>query len=1377
MRITSVLVAVLMTLLLSLGIAHYIRYPYPYIFTTLNTAMVLVFLLAISPSSSSNSKGSNSANYTLKINGIFISIALILGYVFLLITRYLELTIIATALASIYYFVVGYSIIRLLKLEQLFSSLESFVLSFIIGFTYIGLIAFASALLTNVTITHFILNILIIIHIIVLSYIFRRREINIEFSLSPISLLKWMLVFTIVLSIYAFYYAKFVYLPGTDIARHYMQSVNIIRNPLEFLEIAPDYYYLFHSSVGALMLLSSEKNFVIINTVLIVIDIVYVLAIVSFINSMLGYRKSVDIGLMLLSVFVFTGLGWLYILSNPPHDTSAYFSKLIEGNSKTYNNLMYAPSPFMWPIPLSFATAAYLMSIVIISKIMRTCSNTKHFDSSWILLGFILALAMIGTHPPEAIMYSLVLSLALLFTRTREAIAMDVLSKGFVVGYIAGGLIDIVVTLVSPHPITVARVVAFMAPAIPISFALLLQNFLRYLSQILPHRITLTLANAQKRVLASAIVYTILGLFVIGILVTLDKDNGFYTYLADIGGVIGFVPWFIYPIMLGMVFPLGVIGVTCISLHEKDPHIRLFSKILLIIAIISIILGRLNSYLNYSGVYTGYWGEKRFVMFVYLTLLPYVLYALTLLGRWIKEKCLSMSMLVPIILSILIMLSFSNTLVQLSFWNMYSAKYKIEQPEYEVLISLRDILWNNTNRWILSPSIRSRDEAVFAAPIYATFVDPSINFRYVLPETALRILRLYGLGTPYIYVDWSTDSNTVQNGWIGSTLLPSVATKILSSDPVEVYDVPPLAPPLPNSSTALVLPLNRALIPSIDKVFLLLSRLELNYTTLLEQDYPLYNLYKTIILPYDPPAGGAVDITIDALQGESLRLWRSVVGTVNTVNGVLELKSERVVPENVMALWSGSSQPGPNTNSINVTMVFRVKDYDPNVLNYIHIVYDYRDKDNYRYLGIMVTERNSKIYALNCSKVRGETICNPPWPGLYIGKDFNADTDHVLTIDFDIVKGVAILRLDSYEQVAFNITIGGGALGIRVDRFKNVDVKKFVIDTKLRIISLEKLLGLISRDNTTIIILNTLGYGEFYEVLTKSDYSILFRSDDVNVYLVHVDNTTVVYLDLRSSLDRILRNDVVLRALHEILTSYITLFSSKSYRDSVALRANIVADAVVSREMEVVAKDALLIPRKDERICITDTCFNEYSIRYAVLMPSSSTELRLRANNASMSMGNGFYSIIEADNLTILANTIIQLYLRNGSILILELEKNTTASGFTIMSKTPMIIAKEVIIAGVRYQGLRYPYLARDLTLKGNSTLRYVVGDELLVLYVRADELEFAESLQIYNEAVTMLLVLKYVPIYVIMFLLLIYSSLVFKSLEFTSTHSRRVLK
>ena len=901
----ALIISTLLALLLSFAIAKYITYPYPYIFATLSVTTALSILL--SEFSTGRGLGTTSLVLRTAVPKKFIYISLVLSYVVLLITLCLELTTVSAVLSLIFYFVVGYSITKLLEFESLLDNLEIVIYSFVLGFTYIGLITFTAAILFEMAVIRYILLALILIHVVLLfKQVFRKsKELHMQFNLNPTTLFRWLMVSIVVLSFYAFYYKDFVYIPGTDISRHYMYSVNIVRNPIEFVGIAPDYYYLFHSSVGALIVLSGERNFALVNVLLIVIDIIYVLSIIPFIRVVSTYGKNIDSVLAFLSTFIFTGLGWLYILFNPPSNTLYYYSKLIEGNNKMYNNLMYTPSPFMWPVPLSFATATYLLSLTLLFKILRSEENvflSSRFSLS--LIAALLALAMSGSHPPEGVMYALILSLTILLTvKHRVSYTMNGLIIGFVTGYVAGGLVDIAITAISPHPVTVARIVAFLGSAILIGSTWLLRKVLWTALRPL-HRIHFTLNTHQKTILSDIFLYFVIGLFMVGILTSLDMNNKFYTYAADPGGVIGLVPWFIYPILLGFVLPLGAAGMIYTLLHDRDPVSRLIIKVLVLTIVLSIIAGRTVSYLNISDINTGYWGEKRFVMFVYLALLPYAIYVLKHLVHRITKMHISVSTLAAIALSFLVLISFTNTLIIASFWNICTDKHRVDSQEYIALTKLRDIVWNSTDRWILAPTIRSRNEVAFATPIYTTFIDPSINFRFTLPETTLRVLRSYGLETPYVYVDWRTDVKTVSSGWIGNVMIPGIATKVLEVGPISIYDIPSLAPVLPSSSTALVLPTYRDLIPWIDKVFLLLSRLGLNYTTVLETDPDLLSNhnYETLILPYDPITAG-MNITIDALSKEFAGFWKGVSGVATFENGVLRLGDpERLVVENI-AVW------------------------------------------------------------------------------------------------------------------------------------------------------------------------------------------------------------------------------------------------------------------------------------------------------------------------------------------------------------------------------------------------------------------------------------------------------------------------------------------
>jgi hypothetical protein len=1338
----ALIISTIVTLLSSFIIAKYTAYPYPYIFTVLSTATVMTVLL----SGLSKDRYLGIAHLTLRIAipKKYIYVSLVLSYVALLIARYLELTPVSATISLLFYFIVGYSIIELLSLRSLLDLLEIVLYSFAVGFTYVGVVAFVAMILLRSVVAQYILLAMILMHIILLfkQMSGKSKELYIQFNFNPDTLFKWITVFVIVLSFYALYYKDFVYTPGTDISRHYMHSVNVIRNPMEFLRVTPDHYYLFHSSVGALIALSGERDFAIINMLLIVVDIIYILSVVPFVHVVSGYGKRVDKSLTLLSTFIFTGLGWLYMLFNPPPSTLNYYSKLIEGNSRMYNNLMYAPSPFMWPVPLSFATATYILSLTLLFKILRSRENVSFSSKfSLSLLAILLTLAMFNTHPSEGIMYALILSFIILFTvGHREFNTMNSLIIGFIVGYIIGGLAHLAITAISPHPVTMTRVIASLSPALLIGSTWLLRKALHAVLKPL-HWIRFSLNIAQKTILANTFLYLIIGLFVAGILTSLDMNNEFSTYTADPGGVVGLVPWFIYPVLLGFVLPLGATGIVYILLYDEDHVSRLIIKVLVLSIILSIIVGRTVSYLNISGINTGYWGEKRFVLFVYLALLPYAVYALRHLVQQITKMHISLSILATIALSFLVLISFSNTLVIASFWNMYTGKYSIDSQEYIALTKLRDIVWSDIDKWVSSPTIRSRDEVVFAAPLYTTYVNPSINFKFTLPETALRVLRPYGLETPYIYIDWRTDAKVVSEGWIGKILIPSIGIKILRQGAIEVYDIPSLTPVLPSSSTALIIPIFRDLMPFTDKVFLLISRLGLNYTTVLEIDPSLHDSYSTLILPYDPTTEG-LSITLDTLSKELIGFWKGVSGSVSLSDGMIKLgHSEKHIMEN-LAIWRPMPMTGVET--INVTLMFRIDRYDPNVLNYIYLVYDYKDFNNYKYLGIMLTEKG-QVYVLNCSKIGKEYVCEPPWPGVYIGSNFDVSIEHRLNISFNLRDGIVSLKLDNFKPISFKARVSGGYIGVRVDRFHSITVEDFILTLHIKTFTLSKnFFKEILNNNKTVIVLNTMGYGDLYKMLKQNGFTTILRSGKINVYLSNINSSTIVYLDLKTSLDSILRDEKIIEALSEILHRFSDSFDVENYRNSIMLRANLEADNIACGNANIIAESIVLVPAVNKNLCLNSLCFSGDNVEYIAFTSDVLKTLMLKATNVSIVMGKGFYAIIKAINVSIPANTTVQLYLTNSSVLTFKLGEKIVIPNVTIIAKTPTIITNKAIITGVQYQSLRYPYLSKDLILEGKVIIRYVVGDNLLVLQAESSKTAFIESLEIYNELDSLPLFFKY---------------------------------
>jgi len=1349
-------VSILLTLLLSLAIAMHIAYPYPYIFATLSTAVVLALYLS-SIINISKDLGTSVLTHRINIPKKHIYILLILFLMLAHVTRYIGFTSISAALFLPFYFVVGYSIIKVIGLTSLLDNLEITVFAFILGSTYIALITFVSSILFDISMIRIILSLLIFMNLLLLF-----REANkkvdryLQFNLDNSTLCRFIMIIVVILTFYAFYYRDFVYIPGTDITRHYMFSVNIVRNPLKFIEITLDYYHFFHAYLGSLIVLSGERNFDVINLLFILVNIVYIVSIIPFVRTVLKKSEIIYDILAFISTFIFTGLGWLYLLFNPPTNVSQYFVKLIEGNSRMYNNLRYAPSPFMWPAPISFATATYLLSLSLVFKIMRTETDCLPVSGGSLgMVALMLAITMMGTHPPEAFMFTLVLFLTIIFVKESRILkTLNKLVTGFITGLVVVGLVDMAITVVASHPVTTVRLVAFFGPAILLGSAWMLRKVLRQVIGSFT-RINIMVYDRVKGILSGALLYIIIGLFTVGILTALDTNNEFYTHLADPGGVVGLVPWFIYPIILGLVLPLGVIGITHVFLHDKDSTSRIIAKILVLIIMISTIIGRVVSYLNMNGVNTGYWGEKRFLMFVYLALLPYAVHALKRLSDLIGDPHRQRSVIITIVLSLLIVISFSNALVISSYWNISSSKYKIDELEYTALTKLRDIVWDKSDKWILTPTIRSRSEVVLSAPTYAVFADPSNVFRFSLAETALRNLRPYGLDTPYVYVDRRTDIKVFSSGWIGTTLIPSVADKVFEMGPITVYDIPSLAPVLPSSKTALVLPMQRDLVPWMDKAFLLLSRLGLNYTTVLEADPSIidHNIYKTLILPYDPIAQGT-NITVNTLSKELAGYWRRISGRAILENEVLKLGDpERPITENI-AIWKSISSIG--VNNINISLIFKVEEYDPKVLNYIYLVYDYIDKNNYKFLGIML-ENKGKVYALSCSKNVSGYICDPPWPGIYIGDSFDPSIDHRLSISLDLRQRIARLKLDNYKSIMFYVNIYGGAIGVRVDRFYSVTIRNLVLDLEIRpLISLMDLIEGSHGSNRTIIVMNTAGHGDIYNMLSKKEHSTLLSTNGAEVYLEHVDSATIIYLDLKSPLEDTLRDESVVDKLRQILQHYLSTFDVKNYSCSIMMKANIITDEIIFSNAEIISRSYILLPLKEQILCIDTACYYNSTVEFIAIKPYEQKTLKISADNVSISKGVGFYALIRATKVVIPANTTVQSYLSNSSFSIFKLSQELVLNNVTIISKTPIIITNESSIRGVLYQGLRFPYIAKDLVLKGTSTIEYVVGDDLLLLKVKTSNVEFIEGLGVYDEATSLPLLFKYGLIYVLALILII---------------------
>jgi hypothetical protein len=1277
------------------AIANYICYPWPEKFAIFSSLLMAIFLII-------NEKTRENIFFSLQLPTMAILSILLVGAFVAVISSIAAIPQLALPLALVYgIFVTGISLVKSMELTELFDDfMEYLLISYIIGATYLGVLTLFASFIFNFPNNRFFLLVVIIIHTLHLFIIYLRnndKTLNIYISVKQaLFAILWFLLLFIFFSLY---YSSNVFLPGLDILRHYAASVNIIRNPWKFLQIYPDNYLIFHSFEGAIMLLANYYDAYFLDIVLLLINVLNALALAQMISSALGERTPLFKQLAFLYYLVFSGLGFLYIFMNKPGDASSYINVLATGNEKLHRGLMYITSrlTFMWPTPQAFSLTAFLLFLSLIFK-----SFEKQYSSyKFIVIGAWLIFAMMVTHPPQAIVGIALYALLVILAGRNYYYILKMLSLGVLIGSIIGAIFNVIVAYISYSYLfrggylILLRLITFFLPFLAVLFALALSKLNPGLKFIFLGRYCCCKALSIVGVL----------LMFLGIFVSLDPSNTFTLSRADPGGVMGIVPWFIYVVWLGVALPLGLRGFERLACERRNIIVTVFGALM----ILSIVMGRLNSYLNASGIDTGYWGEQRFILYIYIALATPTIYEL---GRFVRGGTLKV-----VIVGFLSALLAINALVVASYWGIVGERDRISKAEMEATNKLSELLWANPSRWVLTPTVRSREISIFAAPIYYVYSDPSYSWRWQAPELSLGIFNVWGLDPPYIYINWAIDTSIVRSGWIGRVLLPRLP-KLFSVGLIDVYDVPSLAPPVPNGSVALAIP--PVWDESVDEAYLLLSLAGVNFTSVLEIDPVLYS-YRVIVVPYDPLVKTRT-VTVDLLKSPIAFTGGAVKINVNSIElGGRPEKSGLIV-------WRNSFYLLPEL--LNFTVRFEVRECNPELLNYFFFVYDFQDGKNYKYAGVMFT-RPGQVYAFNCSLTEGRTICSPPFPGVLMGKVFNLTGEHLMRVSLDTGNRRLCLALDSLTPVCFTSSYAGGQIGLRTDRFWLVNVKNVLLEAKVSSHMDEK----------------KLEAGNYILLVLKKELDMPFKNSFGNTRIFYM-NIGEISSDLRQAIEFI-------REILSKQTNEDFFFNREQYFRKVSY-SNLATNRVIFYNVTITSSYFLIIPQGMLKIG-NSSDLEVIDTRYIVVSSLSEKQLNLFSDFAIVKSGLGFYVTAEMKRLHV-PRAKAFLYLNNGSIL--ELKGDLKLEGeFAVIARKPLFIAEQAKVNGVVGQSLLYPYVARDLLVRRNTTFLFLVGDSSLLYFaVNADrsKVSFISPLDIYSEWESVPLLVKHLPLSIVLTVLTI---------------------
>jgi len=652
-----------------------IESPIKYAFFVFETILIIVIYVILS-------------NYDLKFNtnrflmtkfptGILLDISLIyFSVVIILLNAFqIETSVQLPIVFASSTFIVGYVLLNICKLTKYFTNLETIILSVFIGFIFTSTSTLALLWFDESLRSILIPILFIFLGIASIFRHFRKHEVK-TFQIKSLS--KQIDILAIGISIifyvlfFFFVYPEFSILPGTDISRHFADSILLSRTPDLYTEFPT---MLFHSFGTSLNALSSGPSIDYFLTIQIVLNLFLPLTVYVFSKRFL---EKVDKRIPAISVIfysVFSNFSFIYYMQLKFQDTSDSLP-LILGNlvtQKAYFGNAYLSQNFAWFVPqsLGFMIFIFLLLLLGIREIPR---------SRLIPLMSVLIFSLFLIHLPQALIFIIFLS-CFSFISTSKSLRLNdglISSMIAVTGAImAFTYIGYVWSIGLRLPDSSLQII-FYASAL-----LSLTVFSFFWRKNILHKLhflkEIKLTGKSFRFLSIILV----SFYLFSFLIWFFNDFESLSYFK-----LGVVPWFIYPMILGI---LGLLSLLAIRyLGEILPNGFVF----LILALIPfmVILGQVISIVNVNIQETGFW-EKRLLMYIFFSaaLLASISIVKFVDRIRIKRKFLSNSA-IAILVSVIVLSGFSSMALQSEYWYLKTSTSTIDEDELLAVTSLRDDL-------------------------------------------------------------------------------------------------------------------------------------------------------------------------------------------------------------------------------------------------------------------------------------------------------------------------------------------------------------------------------------------------------------------------------------------------------------------------------------------------------------------------------------------------------------------------------------------------------------------------------------------------------------------------------------------------------------
>jgi len=953
----------------------------------------------------------------------------------------------------------GYALLDVFGFTKYFSKLEMLVLSCVISYIYTGLL---TIVLLPINVDARIL--IALANLAALGLILFLKNLKNKTFLTKASLSRDIDILALCILIvfytisFSFVYPGFSLRRGTDALYHYAQSIILSRTPDLYIAIP---YLLAHLHEAMLIMLSTQSP-VFIQVALLTLNLLLPL---SFYIMAKTYLEEIDARLPSLatlfwSLFTnsFGGFAWLYFacLKISAADQTQ-LRLLVDTSDKTYYGTIYGILG-LWYVPL---TASFIILMIVFSLIRNREIPTFKFMA----LFSALITALYLTHIVEGIVFTVFLALYGI-SISDEDLRVDESIKSSIMGSLTAIGIYFIFLLINPHLVSYISLsfwLALIAPIFLLPASLILKRYSGH------KRLCITCKNLS-RLLPPLLFY----LYVVSSLSCISLIHSFHTWQVS---EIGLVPYFMYPLILGVNGLLSILALFYI-IDDKRSYNAL--KPFLVFAAYTFIVGKLVSMINLHFFDIAY-SEKRFILFLKIPLamlapLP-VIYNIDNMKKNIDIGINTKACASLIIIGTIVLWGISTTYLNLEFWNRVAndPTRLPSQSELEAITALRDIFNKDPRAWLVTVTSTSSATVRMAATPTDPFGLWQLLYTARTPEMAFT--RLYmpaPYSHPYVYLH-SRDTiylNKFSDSFLRwyITMLPVV----FKNPEVTIYNVSRVSFPQPSNEIALIVPFDEAMnTEGIKIAYCILSQGLYRYSVAYDLDDKALN-FNTIILAFDLPKRSILSMIFKDEFNKTLGSWIISKGYWRIEGGKLIAGEDGKISEGLI-LSPVLAQ--------NFTANFKVKPLKGvALLNYVSFIYSYIDPKNYRIADILFNKEDGFIYVHFRTVVNGVEKVIPKWPGVKTELRWEFGKEYNITVN--VVGDLNQIFIDNKLVLSVNLNNIPGRVGLRYFRFYKVAFDDFLISYTVRLYlrPTNDYLNYLESGGR-IIVLNTNGYGSFANML------------------------------------------------------------------------------------------------------------------------------------------------------------------------------------------------------------------------------------------------------------------------------------------------------